>query len=66
MNLSWPWGNSVSDGIFKDFYLGNRVSVHYPSLDDLVDMVVSLGHGCLLFKTDLCRLTGSCLFVLET
>ena len=55
MDLSWPWGYSVNDGIAKDIYLGCEVSVHYPSLDDLLARVVELGSGCLLFKTDLSR-----------
>ena len=55
MDLSWPKGRSVNDGIFKDHYLGNACLVHYPSLDDFLDLVVRLGPGCLVFKTDLSR-----------
>ena len=55
MDLSWPIGHSVNDGIDKDVYLGEVSVVTYPSLDNLLDIVIDLGPGCYLFKCDLSR-----------
>ena len=52
MDLSWPRGRSVNDGIC---ILGNAAAVHYPSIDNLLNIVVDLGPSCLLFKTDFSR-----------
>lgn len=53
LDLSWPSGSSVNDGISKHFYLGEPVTLRYPTVDDIVDCIVRLGTGCLLFKRDL-------------
>jgi len=53
LDLSWPEGSSVNDGISKDFYLGGPVSLTYPTVDDIADRIVQLGLRCLLFKRDL-------------
>ena len=37
----------------KDFYLGDKVSLTYPGVDYLVEIVKAKGKGCLLFKRDL-------------
>ena len=50
MDLSWPWRRSVNDDIVKNMYLGAKVQLQYPSVDDLLDLVVRLGPGCLLLK----------------
>ena len=55
VDFSWPIGHSVNDGINKNVYLGDWVQVTYPSVDRLLDRVVQLGPGCLLFKADLSR-----------
>jgi len=55
LDLSWPEGSSVNDGISKDFYLGGPVSLTYPTVDDIADRIVQLGLRCLLFKRDLKR-----------
>ena len=55
LDLSWPAGSSVNDGISKDFFLGEPVSLTYPTVDDIADQIVQLGPGCLLFKRDLKR-----------
>jgi len=53
LDLSWPAGSSVNDGISKDFFLGEPVSLTYPTVDDIADRIVQLGLGCLSFKRDL-------------
>ena len=55
MDLSWPSGQSVNDGIPSDSYLGAPLSLRYPTIDDIVDAVVTLGRGCYLYKRDLCK-----------
>lgn len=53
VDLSWPCGASVSDGIPSDSYLGEPISLTYPTTDSFVDAVISLGPGCLLYKHNL-------------
>ena len=53
LDLSWPEGSSVNDGISKDFYLGELVLLTYPTVDDMTNRIVQLGPGCFLFKRDL-------------
>jgi hypothetical protein len=35
-----PEGLAVNDGISKDLYLGEKVSVHYPTVDDFVRLKI--------------------------
>ena len=49
------WRRSANDGISKEVYPGTPVSLRYPSVDDMLDLVVMFGPGCLLFKTDMLR-----------
>ena len=53
VDLSWPCGHSVNYGIPSDSYLGEPLVLHYPTIDDIVDAVVTLGGGCHLYKRDL-------------
>lgn len=53
VDLSWPCGHSVNDGIPRDSFLGDPLDLSYPTIDAIVDAVVSLGRGCLLYKRDL-------------
>ena len=53
LNLSHPDGRSVNDAIDKDTYLGQPTNLTYPTVDDLSDVIMSLGVGVALFKTDL-------------
>ena len=48
VDLSSPNPNSVNDGIQED-----RCSLHYASMDDALQLICSLGPGCLLLKMDL-------------
>lgn len=55
VDLSWPSGSSVNDEIPSDSFLGEPFDLTYPTIDAIVDVIVSLGHGCLLYKRDLCK-----------
>ena len=55
LDLSFPEGNSVNDGIDKTKYLGEDIILKFPTVDKLAQIMVSLGKGCLLFKRDLKR-----------
>ena len=57
-DLSFPKKNphlSVNGGIDKYSYLGEKVNLRYPSISDLVHMVIKKGPGCALYKRDLRR-----------
>ena len=55
MDLSFPKGHSVNDCIDKHDYLGERVDLHYPNVDNLVDIIKQKGPHCHIFKRDLRR-----------
>ena len=55
VDLSFPVGWSVNDGIPKDTYLGEPFTLRLPGVDALVDIIRELGTGCWLFKKDLSR-----------
>lgn len=55
LDLSYPHSSSVNDGIPKDTYLGDPVDLRYPSIDNLVDLILKFGVGAKLFKCDLSR-----------
>ena len=48
MDLSFPSGKSVNNFILSDI-----CSLHYPSVDDRVDLVLALGQYTQLVKIDL-------------
>ncbi len=53
VDLSFPKGSSVNDGINKGTYLGESMKLEYPKVDDLVELVRLKGTGCALFKRDI-------------
>lgn len=55
LDLSWPVGSSVNDGIPSGLYLAQEFALVYPTVDLIADRVAALGPGCLLFKRDLRR-----------
>ncbi len=55
VDLSFPPGSSVNDGIPKQVYLGQPLQLKFPGVDILAANIVQCGTGCLLFKTDLRR-----------
>ena len=55
VDLSWPAGTPVNDGISSSSYLGEDVSLTYPTVDSIASLIWSAGAGCLLYKRDLKR-----------
>ena len=38
MDLSFPKGLSVNDGVLNDTYLGTDFQMHYPSVDSIYEL----------------------------
>ena len=55
LDLSFPEGQSVNEFISKEFYLGKKIELSYPKVDDLVRIIKEKGPDCLIFKKDLKR-----------
>ena len=53
VDLSWPCGSSVNDGIPSGSFLGELLDLTYPTIDAIVSAIVSLGRGCMVYKHDL-------------
>ena len=52
MDMSFPPDQSVNSGIPKDTYLGERLHLTYPTVDDLAEIIHKNGQGCYLYKFD--------------
>ncbi|CAC5422083.1 unnamed protein product [Mytilus coruscus] len=55
MDLSFPKGKSVNDGIDKNVCLGKHVELHYPNVDNFIEIIKEKGEFCKIFKRDLRR-----------
>jgi len=55
MDLSFPPGHLVNNGIPSDSYLGDAYKLHLPGIDRLMEFILQKGRGCLIFKKDLRR-----------
>ncbi|CAC5380061.1 unnamed protein product [Mytilus coruscus] len=55
MDLSFPKGKSVNDGIDKNVYLGKHVELHYPNVDNFIEIIKEKGKFCKICKRDLRR-----------
>lgn len=55
MDLSFPHGSSVNDGISQDTYLGEHFKLRLPGIDRVVEFILEKGRNCLIFKKDLRR-----------
>lgn len=55
LDLSFPHGLAVNDGISKNLYLGEDIELVYPSVDSFASLVRKKGKGCLMYKRDLKR-----------
>ena len=53
VDLSWPTGASVNDGISKEVYLGEVIQLHYASVEQVCQMVMEVGAGAVIYKRDL-------------
>jgi len=52
-DLSFPDGRAVNCGINKDEYLGKHIRTQYPTVDNLVELILRHGRGCKLYKRDM-------------
>ena len=55
LDLSFPQGSSINDGILKDNYLGLPAKLSFPRIDDFALRIYQLGKNCRMFKIDLSR-----------
>ena len=55
LDLSWPRGFSINDGISKKNYIDGPMTISLPTHDDMERAVVSAGRGAYMYKTDLSR-----------
>ena len=55
VDLSFPPGVAVNDGMIKDNYLGMTVKLTFPRVDDLALRIYTLGKSAMMFKIDLSR-----------
>ena len=56
MDLSWPRdGTAVNQGISEVTYMGHRMDLHYPTVDDLCKRVFKVGPGAMGYRRDLGR-----------
>ena len=55
MDLSFPKGLSINDGVLKDTYLGTHFQMHYPSIDSIIWRLNELGPSAEIFKVDISR-----------
>ena len=55
LDLSFPEGSAINEGIPKDHYLDNKTDLTFPKVDDLVQLIKLKGRHCHLYKRDLKR-----------
>ena len=55
VDLSWPLGNSVNSRIADNHFDRNTCSLKYPTIDHIVQKILTLGDQSLLFKINLKR-----------
>ena len=53
IDLSWPKGNSVNDGIHKDLYLNTDFYLTFPTVDNITDALKDLGKGTHIFEINI-------------
>lgn len=55
IDLSWPAGSSMNNGISSSSYLGEEISLTYLTVDNIASLIWSTGAGCLIYKQNLIR-----------
>ena len=55
IDLSWPKGASVNDGIHKDSYLATDFCLTFPTVDHITQELKKFGRGCHIYKVDVSR-----------
>ena len=55
IDLSWPKGFSVNDGVEKNGYMGPEFKLTFLTLENLTQRLVKLGKGAHIYKVDVSR-----------
>ena len=55
IDLSWPKGQAVKDGVNKNVFLGWEFEMHYPTVDKIVKQLNAIGPSANIFKVDISR-----------
>ena len=55
VDLSWPEGGSVNDGLGSGWYVDGPATVTLPTVEYMEGRLLELGRGTYLYKTDLAR-----------
>ena len=55
IDLSYPHGSSVNDGVPKNFFQGKPATYVLPTVHDLAQLIIDRGPGSFIWKTDLQR-----------
>lgn len=55
LDLSYPHGESVNDGIRTEDHFGANITYTLPSITDLIETLKRQGQGALIWKADLTR-----------
>ena len=53
MDLIFPKGLSVNDGVLNNTYLGMHFQKHYPSVDSIIRTLNEIGPSAHIFKVDI-------------
>ena len=53
IDLSFPEGESVNDGIAKNFFQGKELNFNLPTIQDLAHLIVARSQGAFIWRTDL-------------
>ena len=55
VNLSWPHGANVNSAIPDDIFDDNECKLKYPTLDNIMEAISTMGSDALIYKIDLKR-----------
>ena len=55
MDLSWPHGLSVNQGVSKYMFLDTEFQLKYPSVDQITSSLRNLGPAAMIYKIDISR-----------
>ena len=55
VDLSWPHGFSVNDGVDKNSYLGTEFKLTFPTIDHLTNQLAKIEKGAHIYKIDVKR-----------
>ena len=55
MDLRFPVGQSLNDGVSKDKYVNTYFELNYPSVDSIVNSLKSMGPNAQIYKIDISR-----------